>query len=56
MKINADKVKVNGPQVDGGFSVTFYVGEYEQDKVAELMKLPQGKVIELEINSGNKSE
>ncbi len=49
MRITADKVKVNGPQVDGGYSVTFYVGEYQQKEIAELIKLPQGELIELDI-------
>lgn len=41
ISFTADKVKVNGPKIDGGYSVTFEVGQYEQEKVAELMKIPQ---------------
>ncbi len=45
----ADKVRVNGPKVDGGYAVIFEVGEYEQDKVADLLKLPQQSNIEVSV-------
>lgn len=41
MNFIADKVKVNGPKVDGGFSVTFEVGEHMQYEVAKLIAIPQ---------------
>lgn len=50
--LTADKVITQGPQVDGGYKIIFYVGEYEQQHVAELMKLPQGAVITLQIATG----
>lgn len=40
----ADKVKITGPKVDGGFTVSFDVGEYEQSKVAQLLSIPQDSV------------
>ncbi|MDD5220002.1 MAG: hypothetical protein PHV11_05530 [Candidatus Bipolaricaulis sp.] len=50
----ADKVVVRGPNSDGGYSLTFYVGEYEQAKVAEVMKIPQMTEIKLLIDNENK--
>lgn len=41
MNFVADKVKVNGPKVDGGFTVTFEVGEHQQFEVAKLLAIPQ---------------
>lgn len=41
MQFLADKVRVNGPLADGGYSVTFSVGEYESSKVAQLLTIPQ---------------
>jgi len=55
----ADKIVLRGPMVDGGFAVTFYTGEYEQEKVAELMKIPQqtpvGVRVEVEDGEGKKA-
>lgn len=49
----ADKVRINGPKVDGGYSVTFEVGDYEQDKVASLLTIPQGEAINISVEVGN---
>jgi len=38
---NADKLRISGPKVDGSYSVTFETGEYEQQKIAELLTIPQ---------------
>lgn len=46
----ADKVKVSGPKVDGGYTVSFDLGEYEQPKVAQLIAIPQGDVVKVEVN------
>ena len=35
----ADKVKLNGPKVDGGYSVTFEVGGYIWDQIKELPRV-----------------
>ena len=37
----ADSLKVNGPRVDGGYSITLSVGEYEQAEVSRLINIPQ---------------
>lgn len=52
MKIsfNADKVKVSGPKVDGSYSVTFDTGEYEQEKIAELVRIPQQTAIGVDVS------
>ena len=41
IKFGADKVKINGPRIDGSYTVTFETGEYEQEKLAELFRIPQ---------------
>ena len=39
IKLISDKHKVNGPRIDGSYTLTFEVGEYEVDKIAEVMKM-----------------
>ncbi len=48
----ADSVKVYGPKTDGGYTVTLGVGEYEQNKLAGLFMIPQGKVLDVIIQEG----
>lgn len=52
IKLTADKVKVNGPRVDGTWTVTFECGEYMNKQVAELIKIPQGKLLSVIIQHG----
>lgn len=35
----ADRVKISGPRVDGSYSITFEVGEYQWDNIKELPNL-----------------
>lgn len=49
----ADKVKVNGPKVDGGLTVSFDVGEYEQSKVAQLLTIPQSTALRITVEVSN---
>ena len=49
MEFIADKISFRGPQVDGGYKITFDVGEYEQLKIVELMKIPQQTTIKVSI-------
>ena len=35
--LHPDKVKVRGPNIDGGWSVTLEIGEYEKVQVAQLI-------------------
>lgn len=49
IELNADSVKIYGPKSDGGFTVTFGIGEYEQPKLAHLMLFKQGEIIKLTI-------
>ena len=41
MKIEfiADKVKINGPKIDGTYTITFDVGEYAYDQIMHLPKM-----------------
>lgn len=51
----SDKVKVNGAKVDGSYTVTFEVGEYEQDKVAELLRIKQGTLIKVVVDESEQT-
>lgn len=53
IEFTADQVRIAGPKVDGGYTVTFSVGEFEQLKVAALMTLPQGEAINVEVGNDN---
>jgi len=35
----ADRVKISGPRVDGNFTITFDVGEYQYDNIKDIPKL-----------------
>ena len=35
----ADSVKLSGPRIDGSWSITFTSGEYEKEKLLNIMKL-----------------
>lgn len=35
----ADRVKLAGPRIDGNFTLTFDIGEYEYDKIKDVPKL-----------------
>ena len=41
MKIEfiADKVKINGPKIDGTYTISFDVGEYAYDQIMHLPKM-----------------
>ena len=49
MKFNADKVKVSGPNSDGGYIVTFWLGEYQQQNAVKIMAIPQYTGLEVEV-------
>lgn len=44
MKFKADKVSIRGPKVDGSYVVSLEVGEYERNKLTEILTLPEGVV------------
>lgn len=52
-QLESDKIVIRGPSVDGGYAITFYVGEYMQDNVAGLLKIPQQTPITLMIHAEN---
>ena len=49
MEFVADKVKITGPKADGGFTVSFDVGEYQQLEVASLLAIPQQTSITVKV-------
>ncbi len=48
IEFTADKVKIMGPKVDGGFVVSFDLGEYTYDQIKELPNL-NGKIIKVSV-------
>jgi hypothetical protein len=46
---SADKVKITGPRVDGSFVIAFETGEYEQDRIAALLSIPQQTPLEVTV-------
>jgi hypothetical protein len=52
MKFEVDKIKITGPKVDGGFTVSLDVGEYEQHKIAQLLTIPQDVIKTVEVTHG----
>ena len=54
MKISfrADSVKVTGPHVDGSYRVSFSTGEYERERVAEILKIPPQTELEVIVQPG----
>lgn len=49
LSLKADSVKVVGPKVDGGYSVTFGAGENEAVNVAKLLAIPKQSIINIEM-------
>ena len=41
IEFTSDKIKITGPKMDGGYTVTFEVGEYMQLEVVKLLAIPQ---------------
>ena len=39
IEFTADNIKISGPKIDGSYNLVLEVGEYEKDKVLEVMRL-----------------
>jgi hypothetical protein len=50
---SSDRITTRGPSVDGGYTVSFAVGQYMQHKVAELLSIPQQTVITVTVEYGD---
>ena len=55
LELQADRVKIYGPKVDGGYTLTFDVGEYEVEKVAKLFLIKQGEIVNLTIGQNTEN-
>lgn len=55
IKLNWDKVKIAGPKIDGSYTLSFDVGEYEQLKVALVLGIPQNTGGKLTIAPADES-
>lgn len=51
--LQADKVKISGPKVDGGFTLSFEVGEHMQSEIAKCLLIPQQTGITVELTVDN---
>lgn len=50
IEFNADRISISGPRAsDGTYKVTFETGEYQQQEIAELFRIPQGVVIKVKV-------
>lgn len=49
--LHPTKLVVRGPRVDGGYSITLELGEYDQDAVAEVVRLPHELPIDVVIST-----
>ncbi len=45
----ADKVRISGPKIDGGYVISFEVGEHMANKVSEIIRLPQNTALKVDI-------
>ena len=54
IQLASDGYKINGPKVDGNWTVTFNVGEYEVEEIAKLLMLPKDTMLKvtIEVNVG----
>lgn len=41
IELLADAVKINGPRVDGSYSLTFSCGEYMKHEIAKLLQMDE---------------
>lgn len=55
VKIIADGFKVYGPKIDGGYTLTLSMGEYEVHKFAQLLAFGRNTVLEVIIKKYGKS-
>ena len=51
MKFVADKVRINGPRIDGSISVILDVGEYEAENVSKLLTIPQHQSLTITVDT-----
>ena len=49
IELTADQIKISGPRVDGSYSVTLMIGEYEKHKLAPLMLMENDKTYKITI-------
>ena len=49
--LHPDKIKANGPKVDGSYTLSFDIGEYERLEVAKLIALPPEAEVTLEVQA-----
>lgn len=47
--LHPDSIKINGPKVDMGYSLTFNIGEYEKNVVAQLLAINPEDITQLEV-------
>lgn len=50
VNLHPDKLKINGPLSDNGYTVTLYIGEYEKEEVSKLVMFSNEEVVKVTIS------
>ena len=45
----SDKVSIRGPRVDGTYVISFDVGEHMRERISDLLKLPNDRVLQVGV-------
>lgn len=53
IEFKADSVKLGTKKVDGTIPVILDVGEYEREKLAGILLIPDGKVLNVKLEVGD---
>lgn len=54
VEFGADKIKISGPRVDGSYNISFETGEYERNKIAELIKIEPPVMVSVKLYDEDK--
>lgn len=56
VELTADKVTIRGPRIDGTYVVSFEIGEYGKQEVAELVMFPNDEVVKVTVERTEDSD
>lgn len=50
IEFGADSVRISGPRrTDGAYTVSFETGEYERERIADLLRIPQQTALRVRV-------
>jgi len=52
----SDRVRLSGPRIDGNYTLTFDVGEYEYDKIKDIPTLNNNQIYVSVSNNDEKEQ